>query len=66
VRHSYSILIAKLERNRPLGISRYKWEDNIRMDVREIWWELWTEFIWLRIRDHWRAVVKTVMNVWVP
>jgi hypothetical protein len=36
------------------------------MDVREIWWGWWTEFIWLRIRDHWRAVVKTVMNVWVP
>jgi hypothetical protein len=24
---------------RPLGRSRHRWEDKIRMDLREIWWE---------------------------
>jgi hypothetical protein len=25
-----------------------RWEDNIRMDVTEIGWKVWTECIWLR------------------
>jgi hypothetical protein len=27
---------------------RYRWEDNIRMDIREIGWEVWTGCIWLK------------------
>jgi hypothetical protein len=23
----------------PLGRLKHRWEDNIRMDLREIWWE---------------------------
>jgi len=44
---------------------RRKWEDNIRMDLREILWEV----VWIRLpqdRDQWRAVVNTVMNLRVP
>jgi hypothetical protein len=25
------------------------WEDNIRMDLREIGWNVWTGFIWFRV-----------------
>jgi hypothetical protein len=32
----YKILVRKAEGNRPLGRSRLRWEDNIRMDLREI------------------------------
>jgi hypothetical protein len=42
------------------------WEDNIRMDLREIGWE---GVDWMRLaedRDQWRAVVNTVMNFQVP
>jgi fatty-acid desaturase len=39
MRNAYNILVGKLERKRPLGRSRHRWEDDIRMDVREIWWE---------------------------
>jgi len=39
----------KPEGKRPLGRPRCSWEDNIRMDLREIGGRVWTEFIWLRI-----------------
>jgi hypothetical protein len=42
-------LVGKPEEKRLLGRSRCRWEDNIRMDVREIGWESGTGFIWLRI-----------------
>jgi hypothetical protein len=34
-----SILLEKSERKRPLGGHRHRWEDHIKMDVREIGWE---------------------------
>jgi hypothetical protein len=35
-RNSYRILVGKPEGKRPLGRPRRRWEDNIRMDLREI------------------------------
>jgi hypothetical protein len=35
-RNVYRILVAKPEGKRPLGRARRRWEDNIRMDLREI------------------------------
>jgi hypothetical protein len=35
---AYRILVGKPERKRPLGRRRRKWEDNIKMDLREIGW----------------------------
>jgi len=37
------------ERNRPLGRLRCRWEGNIKMDLQEVGWGLWTGLIWLRI-----------------
>jgi hypothetical protein len=34
---------------RPLGKRRLRWEDGIRMDLREIGWGVWIGFNWLRI-----------------
>jgi hypothetical protein len=42
------VLVANSERNRPLGRSRRRWEDEIRMDRGEMGWG-WTGFDWLRI-----------------
>jgi len=39
IRNAYSILVGKSEWNRPLGIPRCRWEDNIRMQSREMGWE---------------------------
>jgi hypothetical protein len=37
-RNAYRILVGKLERKRPLGRSRRRWVDNVKMDLREIRW----------------------------
>jgi hypothetical protein len=37
-RNVYRILVGKPERKRPLGKPRRRWEDNIRMNLREIVW----------------------------
>jgi hypothetical protein len=36
VRGSYKILVGRPEGRRPLGRLRRRWEDNIKMDLREI------------------------------
>jgi hypothetical protein len=56
----------KPEEKRPLGRRRRRWEDNIRMDMREIGWK---GVVWMRLaqgRDHWRALINKVMNLRVP
>jgi hypothetical protein len=47
--NAYKILVGKPEGKRPLGKPRRTWEDNIKMDLREIGSVLWTGLIWLRI-----------------
>jgi hypothetical protein len=40
--------------------------DNIKMDLAEIGWD---GRDWIKLaqdRDQWRALVNTVMNLWVP
>jgi hypothetical protein len=48
-RGAYRALVGKPERRRPLGITRHRWEDNIKMDLREVGWRAQTGSIWLRI-----------------
>jgi hypothetical protein len=38
MRNAYKILVRKLEGKRPLGRPRRRWENNIKMDLGEIWW----------------------------
>jgi hypothetical protein len=37
-RGAYRALVGKPEGRRPLGRPRRRWEDNIKMDVREVRW----------------------------
>jgi hypothetical protein len=37
-RKVYKILVGKLEGKRPLGRPMHRWEDGIRMDLRDIGW----------------------------
>jgi hypothetical protein len=39
MRNAYEILVRKPEGNCPVGRYRHRWEDNIRMDLREVRWE---------------------------
>jgi hypothetical protein len=57
-------LVAKLDGKGPLGRLRRRWEDDIKMDLREIVWEDWMRLS--QDRDWWRAVVNTIMKFWVP
>jgi hypothetical protein len=40
--------------------------DNIKMDLREIGWNGMDLIDLAEDRDHWRALVSTVMNLRVP
>jgi hypothetical protein len=42
----YKVLMGKPERKRPLGRPRRRWEDGIRMDLREIGLGMWIGFDW--------------------
>jgi hypothetical protein len=42
-------LVGKPEERRPLGRPRRRWEDNIKMDLREVGWGAQTGLIWFRI-----------------
>jgi hypothetical protein len=56
------VLVGKPEIKRPLGRPRRRWEDAIRMDLREIGLR---GVDWIRLaqdRDRWWAVVSAVMN----
>jgi hypothetical protein len=62
-RKMYKFLVGKPEGKRPVGRPRRRWEDGIRMDLREIGLG---GMDWIRLaqdRDRWRDVVNAVMNV---
>jgi hypothetical protein len=62
-RNVYRVLVGKPEGKRPLGRPRRRWENGIKMDLREIGWGC-VEWIHLaEDRDRWRAVVNAVMNL---
>jgi hypothetical protein len=48
MRNSHNIFVGKPEGKRLRGRPRRRWEDNIRMDLRDIGWRMWTGCIWLR------------------
>ena len=45
----YRVLVGNPEEKRPLGRSRRRWEDNIKMDVQKLGCGTWTGSSWLRI-----------------
>jgi len=59
------VLLGKPEGKILLGRPRRRWEDNIKMDLREVGGSVdWIELV--QDRDRWRALVNTVMNFRVP
>jgi hypothetical protein len=62
----YGVLVGRTEGKKPLGRPRRRWEDNIKMDLRETGID---GANWIRLaqdRVQWRACVNTVMNLRVP
>jgi hypothetical protein len=65
-RGAYMIVVGRPEGRRPLGRSRRRWEDNIKMDLQDL---EWVGMDWIDLaqeRDRWRALVNEVMNLRVP
>jgi hypothetical protein len=65
-RGTYRALVGKPEGRRPLGRPRRRWEDNIKLDLREVGWGGMDWIYLAEDRDRWRALVYTVMNLQVP
>ena len=65
-KNAYRVLVGKPEGKRPLGRPRRRWEDNIKMDLREVgsdpgeWIDLAED------REQLRAYIRAVMNLRVP
>jgi hypothetical protein len=62
----YRVLVGRPEGKRPLGRPKHRWEDNIKMDLREIRID---GVNWIQLaqgRVQWQACVNMVMNLWVP
>ncbi|KAJ4440775.1 hypothetical protein ANN_10621 [Periplaneta americana] len=65
-RNAYRVLVGRPEGKRPLGRPRRRWEDNIKMDLREVGYD---DRDWINLaqdRDRWRAYVRAAMNLRVP
>jgi hypothetical protein len=62
-RNKYRILLGKSEGKRPLGRPRCRWEDNIKIDLRDIGWGGMDWIDLAQDRDQWRAFVNKVMNL---
>jgi hypothetical protein len=56
------IFFGKSERKRLFGKHSNRWEDNIRMDIREKGWEFVDWIHLAQDRHQWQARVKTVMT----
>ncbi|KDR12742.1 hypothetical protein L798_12539 [Zootermopsis nevadensis] len=63
-RDVHQVLVWKPVGKRPLGRPRRRWEDNLRRDL----WEIGVEGDWILLaqdRVRWKALVNSVMNLWV-
>jgi hypothetical protein len=66
MRNAYRILVGKAETKIPIVRHSSRWEDNIRMDLKEIGWEGVDWIGMAQDRGQWWVVVSTVMNLRVP
>ncbi|KAJ4438642.1 hypothetical protein ANN_14589 [Periplaneta americana] len=65
-RNVYRVLVGRPEGKRPLGRPRRRWEDNIKMDLREVGYDDRDWINLAQVRDRWRAYVRAAMNLRVP
>jgi hypothetical protein len=64
-RNANRVLVEKPQRNRPLGKTRRRWEDNIEVNLKE---KAWERVDWIQVaqgRDMLRAFVNTILNLHV-
>jgi hypothetical protein len=65
-RGDYRVLVGRPEGKRSLGRPRRRWDDNIKMDLKE---KGINRANWIRLaqdRVRWRGFVSTIINLRVP
>jgi len=62
----YMVMLGKPEGRRPLGRPRFRWVDNIRMDLQDVRCGYMDWIGLAQDRDSWRTLVSAVMNLRVP
>jgi hypothetical protein len=65
-RNVYRLLVGKPEGKRPLGRSRRRWREYIKMDLLEIGLNVVDWIGLVQDKYRWRALVNSVMNLRVP
>jgi hypothetical protein len=65
-RESYGVFVGTANGKRPLGRPKYRWEDNIKINVQEVGWGGMDWFDLAQDRDAQWAVTNSVMNLRVP
>jgi predicted small integral membrane protein len=65
-KNAYRLLVGKPEERRPLGRTKRRWLDNIRMDLLEVGWGDLNWIGLVQARYRWRALVNSVLNLRVP
>ena len=65
-RSTFKILTGKPTGKRSLGTPRRRWEENIRMDLKEIGISTRNWIDSAQDRDYWRALVNATLNLRVP
>ena len=63
IRNTYNVLVEKPGVMKPLGKLRHRWEDNIKIYLREIQWEglNWTHFT--QTENQWQAFANIGVNL---
>ena len=62
-RNTYRVLVGKPRRKSPLGRPRRIWEENIKIDLREVGCNPCDCIDLSEERDQWQAYVREVMNL---
>jgi hypothetical protein len=62
MRNSYRILVRNPEVKRPVGRPRCRWDDD-KIDLQQIGWSNMDWIYVAEVRNQWRAIVDTVMNL---
>ena len=62
----FKVLVGKPEGKKTFGRPRYRWEDNIKMDLQEVGCRGIDWIALAQDRDRWRALANAVMNLRVP
>jgi hypothetical protein len=62
-RDVYRILVGKHEEKRPMGRPKFRWEDNIKVDLQEVECGVMDWIGLAQDRGRWRTLANAVMNL---